>query len=153
MTFSHATLLYHISRQVATPIAVPYLVYAKSGSGCVRVGETPDRFIAASLIAIHTWHRPLKLITTLAVVFPFNFLHSLLSSFPSDTPIKTHFCESRKYHIFPPPISSFYSRPYIFPLIHPYQNFSSYENLVSNNIPETIIPVVHLTKNNNYSIL
>lgn len=103
MTFSHATLLYHISRQVATPIAVPYLVYAKSGSGCVRVGETPDRFIAASLIAIHTWHRPLKLITTLAVVFPFNFLHSLLSSFPSDTPIKTHFCESRKYHIFPPP--------------------------------------------------
>lgn len=33
MTFSHATLLYHISRQVATPIAVPYLVYAKSGSG------------------------------------------------------------------------------------------------------------------------
>lgn len=118
MTFSHATLLYHISRQVATPIAVPYLVYAKSGSGCVRVGETPDRFIAASLIAIHTWHRPLKLITTVAVVFPFNFLHSLLSSFPSDTPIKTHFCESRKYHIFPPPISSFYSRPYIFPLIH-----------------------------------
>lgn len=103
MTFSHATLLYHISRQVATPIAVPYLVYAKSGSGCVRVGETPDRFIAASLIAIHTWHRPLKLITTVAVVFPFNFLHSLLSSFPSDTPIKTHFCESRKYHIFPPP--------------------------------------------------
>lgn len=136
MTFSHATLLYHISRQVATPIAVPYLVYAKSGSGCVRVGETPDRFIAASLIAIHTWHRPLKLITTLAVVFPFNFLHSLLSSFPSDTPIKTHFCESRKYHIFPPHFLFLFSSIHF--SFNPYQNFSviisNYKNLVSNNI-------------------
>lgn len=69
----------------------------------VLVEKTPDQFIAASLIAIHTWHRPLKLITTLAVVFPFNFLHSLLSSsslLPWCTD-KTDFCESRyrKYHI------------------------------------------------------
>lgn len=69
----------------------------------VLVEKTPDQFIAASLIAIHTWHRPLKLITTLAVVFPFNFLHSLLSS-SSSLPWytdKTDFCESRyrKYHI------------------------------------------------------
>lgn len=69
----------------------------------VLVEKTPDQFIAASLIAIHTWHRPLKLITTLAVVFPFNFLHSLLSSsslLPWYTD-KTDFCESRyrKYHI------------------------------------------------------
>lgn len=70
----------------------------------VLVEKTPDQFIAASLIAIHTWHWPLKLITTLAVVFPFNFLHSLLSSSSSLLPWytdKTDFCESRyrKYHI------------------------------------------------------
>lgn len=69
----------------------------------VLVEKTPDQFIAASLIAIHTWHRPLKLITTLAVVFPFNFLHSLLSSSSllSWCTDKTDFCESRyrKYHI------------------------------------------------------
>lgn len=114
MTFSHATLLYHISRLVATHWSLFRISFMRNR---VRVEKTPDQFIAASLIAIHTWHRPLKLITTLACCFSFQLFTLftlLLLLLPRQTTRytdKTDFFFDRKYHIFS--IFSFYFRSYI----------------------------------------